>query len=170
MVLPGPASHLMKTGLFEVGGNDCFANLSGRLVVSSWITVKDGVERYADGNGYLCKDVIRENGTILKTAGADGWQVASGWVNVANQRFYAEPGTGVIHRGWLQIDGDWYWLDADSGAMKTGWVFTDGAWYYLNADGKWQLVGNASMEHGITLTPTAACMLAGLKIRVSGIG
>lgn len=74
-----------------MGGNDCFANLSGRLVVSSWITVKDGVERYADGNGYLCKDVIRENGTILKTAGADGWQVASGWVNVANQRFYAEP-------------------------------------------------------------------------------
>lgn len=74
-----------------MGGNDCFANLSGRLVVSSWITVKDGVERYADGNGYLCKDVIRENGTILKTAGADGWQVASGWVNVANQRFMLSP-------------------------------------------------------------------------------
>lgn len=114
-----PVSHLMKTGLFEVGGNDCFANQSGRLVVSSWVTVNDGVQRYADDNGYLCKDVIRENGTILKIAGADGWQVASGWVNVANLRFYAEPGTGAIHRGWLKIDGDWYWLDADSGVMKT---------------------------------------------------
>lgn len=131
-----PVSHLMKTGLFEVDGNDCFANQSGRLVVSSWVTVNDGVDRYADDNGYLCKDVIRENGTILKTAGADGWQVASGWVNVANLRFYAEPGTGAIHLGWLQIDGDWYWLDADSGVLKTGWVFTGGAWYYLNADGK----------------------------------
>lgn len=131
-----PVSHLMRTGLFEVGGSDCFANQSGRLVVSSWVTVNDGVQRYADDNGYLCKDVIRENGTILKTAGADGWQVASGWVNVANLRFYAEPGTGAIHLGWLQIDGDWYWLDADSGVMKTGWVFTGGAWYYLNADGK----------------------------------
>lgn len=30
-----PVSHLMKTGLFEVSGNDCFANQSGRLVVSS---------------------------------------------------------------------------------------------------------------------------------------
>lgn len=60
-------------------------------MVSSWVTVNDGVERYADDNGYLCKDVIRENGAILKTAGADGWQVASGWVNVANLRFYAEP-------------------------------------------------------------------------------
>lgn len=38
-----PVSHLMKTGLFEVGGNDCFANQSGRLVVSSWVTVNDGV-------------------------------------------------------------------------------------------------------------------------------
>lgn len=131
-----PVSHLMKTGLFEVGGNDCFANQSGRLVVSSWVTVNDGVQRYANDNGYLCKDVIRENGTILKTAGADGWQIASGWVNVANLRFYAEPGTGAIHLGWLQIDGDWYWLDADSGVMRTGWVFTGGAWYYLNADGK----------------------------------
>lgn len=131
-----PVSHLMKTGLFEVGGNDCFANQSGRLVVSRWVTVNDGVERYADDNGYLCKDVIRENGTILKTAGTDGWQVASGWVNVANLRFYAEPGTGAIHLGWLQIDGDWYWLDADSGVMKTGWVFTGGAWYYLNDEGK----------------------------------
>lgn len=126
----------MKTGLFEVSGNDCFANQSGRLMVSSWVTVNDGVERYADDNGYLCKDVIRENGAILKTAGADGWQVASGWVNVANLRFYAEPGTGAIHLGWLQIDGDWYWLDANSGVMKTGWVFTGGSWYYLNADGK----------------------------------
>lgn len=117
-----PVSHLMKTGLFEASGNDCFANQSGRLVVSSWVTVNDGVERYADDNGYLCKDVIRENGAILKTAGADGWQVASGWVNVANLRFYAEPGTGAIHLGWLQIDGDWYWLDANSGVMKTGWV------------------------------------------------
>ena len=131
-----PVSHLMKTGLFEVSGNDCFANQSGRLVVSSWVTVNDGVERYADDNGYLCKDVIRENGAILKTAGADGWQVASGWVNVANLRFYAEPGTGAIHLGWLQIDGDWYCLDANSGVMKTGWVFTGGSWYYLNADGK----------------------------------
>lgn len=131
-----PVSHLMKTGLFEVSGNDCFANQSGRLMVSSWVTVNDGVERYADDNGYLCKDVIRENGAILKTAGADGWQVASGWVNVANLRFYAEPGTGAIHLGWLQIDGDWYWLDANSGVMKTGWVFTGGSWYYLNADGK----------------------------------
>ncbi len=131
-----PVSHLMKTGLFEVGGNDCFANQSGRLMVSSWVTVNDGVQRYADVNGYLCKDVILENGTILKTAGADGWQVASGWVNVSNLRFYAEPGTGAIHLGWLQIDGDWYWLDADSGVMKTGWVLTGGAWYYLNADGK----------------------------------
>lgn len=122
-----PVSHLMKTGLFEVSGNDCFANQSGRLVVSSWVTVNDGVERYADDNGYLCKDVIRENGAILKTAGADGWQVASGWVNVANLRFYAEPGTGAIHLGWLQIDGDWYWLDANSGVMKTGWVFTGGS-------------------------------------------
>ena len=26
------------------------------------------------------------------------------------------------------------------------------------------------MEHGITLSPMEACMLAGLKIRVSGIG
>lgn len=57
-----PVSHLMKTGLFEVGGNDCFANQSGRLVVSSWVTVNDGVQRYADDNGYLCKDVVRENG------------------------------------------------------------------------------------------------------------
>lgn len=123
-----PVGHLMKTRLFEVGGNDCFANQSGRLVVSSWVTVNDGVQRYADDNGYLCKDVIRENGTILKIAGADGWQVASGWVNVANLRFYAEPGTGAIHRGWLKIDGDWYWLDADSGVMKFGWVFTGGTW------------------------------------------
>ena len=129
-------SHLMKTGLFEVGGNDCFADQSGRLVVSSWVAVEDGEERYADDNGYLCKDVIREGGTILKTAGADGWQIASGWVDVANQKCYAEPGSGVIHRGWLQVDGDWYWLDADSGVMKTGWLFTGGSWYYLNADGK----------------------------------
>lgn len=133
-----PVSHLMKTGLFEVSGNDCFANQSGRLVVSSWVTVNDGVERYADDNGYLCKDVIRENGAILKTAGADGWQVASGWVNVANLRFYAEPGTGAIHLGWLQIDGDWYWLDANSGVMKTGWVAVNGSWYYLNSSGYMQ--------------------------------
>lgn len=103
---------------------------------SSWITVNDGVERYADVNGYLCKDAIREDGAILKTTGADGWQIASGWVDILNLRFYAEPGTGVIHCGWLLIDDDWYWLDGDSGVMKTGWVFTGGAWYYLNADGK----------------------------------
>lgn len=79
-----PDSNLMETGLFEAYGNDCFASQSGRLVVSDWVTTENGVERYADSNGYLCKDVIRENGTTLKTLSDGEWLLASGWVNVAN--------------------------------------------------------------------------------------
>lgn len=54
--------------------------------------------------------------------------------------------------------------------MKTGWVFTDGAWYYLNDDGKMATGWKCLNGTWYYLTPTAACMLAGLKIRVSGIG
>ncbi len=138
-------SNLMETGLFEAYGNDCFASQSGRLVVSDWVTTENGVERYADSNGFLCKDVVRENGTTLKSFADGEWQLAAGWVDVADHWFYAEPGTGLIQHGWLQVGDDWYWLDPNSGEMKTGWLFTSGSWFYLNSDGKmatgWKYVG-----------------------------
>lgn len=76
-----PVSHLMKTGLFEVGGNDCFANQSGRLVVSSWVTVNDGVQRYANDNGYDgVRRVFWSDGQCDKV----GWQNPSQYPQVSS--------------------------------------------------------------------------------------
>lgn len=92
-------------------------------------------------NGKLAKNqllMLPFNGTFGSYYfDADG-NMATGWVDFNNSRYYMNPASdgtmGMSMRGWRFIDGFWYYFSLEDGRMATGWLDWNGKQYYLNPD------------------------------------
>lgn len=101
---------------------------------------------------------------------------STGWITVADARYYLDTTTGKMQTGWQSENGKWYYLGS-SGAVKKGWISDNGTWYYTGNDGamqtgwievsgkryylensgKWLLAGRTRTANGITLAVPEIC-------------
>ena len=136
-------------GEHSINGKDYYFDEGYGLIRNSWVTLTNGVRRWAgpDGvlTGRLSPDGIftADNGTqptgtvklpgLTLNIGSDH-KVKTGWIK-ENGKDYYYLNDGSAASNWVNIQGTYYYFNAN-GEKQTGWIHLGSGWYYLDADGK----------------------------------
>lgn len=136
-------------GEHSINGKDYYFDEGYGLIRNSWVTLTNGIKRWAgpDGalTGRLSPDGIftADNGTqptgTVKLPGltlhiGSDHKVKTGWVK-ENGKDYYYLNDGSAASDWVNIQGTYYYFNTN-GEKQTGWVHLKSGWYYLDADGK----------------------------------
>lgn len=119
----------------DESGKWYFENTDGTRITGGW--VKDNEEWY-----YLGADGFMVTGWLNT-----GTDESAKWFYLNPKEYDAATGLskGQLITGWINVGNRWYYANPDSyngtdvllqkGQMVTGWLkWTDGNWYYLNPD------------------------------------
>lgn len=128
---------MFADGLKEIAGKLYSFTSSGAVRTNCILRLENDECGFADATGAISK-IGYYDGNDIVFRNADGTP-KSGWQLIGGKYFYAQPGTGVMHKGWLQLGNTWYYLN-DNGVMVTGLQTIRGYRYYFLGSGAW--VGN----------------------------
>ena len=150
-----PDNGKMMTGLFEESGAKYFANSSGIVSTSTWVTLSDGTQTYADSAGRL-------NGTLIDGVLYVDNSPVTGWVKLGNTLFYVYPEDGRLASGLQTIEGKEYYFDTVTHAARTGWIKLDNSWFFFNRTSGSKVYGWAN-DNGVWyyLLPDTGAMATG---------
>ena len=136
-------------GEHSINGKDYYFDEGYGLIRNSWVTLTNGVKRWAGPDGMLTGRLspngifTADNGTqptgTVKLPGltlhiGSDHKVKTGWVK-ENGKDYYYLNDGSAASDWVNIQGTYYYFNTN-GEKQTGWVHLKSGWYYLGADGK----------------------------------
>ncbi len=170
---PSSIDHAAYVGEHSIDGKNYYFDKSYGLAKNEWVTLSNGVKRWAGPDGVLTgfispegvfstDDGSQPTGTVhlpglTINVGSDH-KIKTGWIKENNKDFYYLS-NGAPADGWLNIHGTWYYFNSN-GEKQTGWINSKGSWYFLDSDGKmktgwikdngkdYYLSNNGSMQTG----------------------
>ena len=140
-------------GEHSINGKDYYFDEGYGLIRNSWVTLTNGVKRWAGPDGMLTGRLspngifTADNGTqptgTVKLPGltlhiGSDHKVKTGWVK-ENGKDYYYLNDGSAASDWVNIQGTYYYFNTN-GEKQTGWVHLKSGWYYLGADGKMRTI------------------------------
>ena len=128
--------QVMKTGLFEVGGEKYYASASGSMK-TGWIKITNTVKKTQKVNGKNKTVTTKENKYYYMDPATFAARKGITQIDGATYHF-DKNGVETLATGWKKVDGIWYYLEKVSEgrvSAKTGWLKSGRKYYYLGADG-----------------------------------
>lgn len=111
-----------------------FKDFTSVIPANTWRTING--KRYYYANYEKQKNAWAQDVNDWYYMDKDGL-ASTGWITVADARYYLDTTTGKMQTGWQSENGKWYYLGS-SGAVKKGWISDNGTWYYTGNDGAMQ--------------------------------
>ena len=142
-------------------GPEYYLHPNGAMAYNAWVTIQDGIERYATASGALAPQrSIRDEKGFRYLLDSEGRHLY-GWQQLGATRLWCDPNHGGrIAQGWVKEADGWY-LFSSQGAALTGWQKQGALWYYLKSNGAMQTGWLQHNGHWYWLDPTSGAMKTG---------